>query len=543
MLGSNIICNWDKKYTNKLNSSGKDIMNYNKTSCYTMVLFFLFFGIACTQKTTKPQTMLDKAEEKIFPAPQIDFQTIKLPISEELMKTRLGKVVKLIYDRHLLDYDAKHILNLYLSANYSIYGEPQWALSTVSGQIVFNADDYLLRFSYKNNNWQCDYENTLESVIECMVKIGTIGLKLHVLAGANEETIQREFYYSIDSMLKHLHPRTEYIDPYKGRDNVFQEKATLGMYFGWVGNVKGITHIFKNSEAYKKGLRKGDEITRLNQTAKFSLEMLKNAMYGEANTNILLTIVNSKGEERTVELHYQDQKDFPSVLIDRHQDYLLLRIYKDAYRARREIEARLPVLFSDTSQIRGIVLDLRQVNWTASKFAPIIADLFIDKGVLLQSEYRGKKFMQNDNARPHTPFLNIPLAVIVDSSTSQWAERLAYILKINASGVLIGNELARDAYLLTKFQLNRQAGIWLVNLRVGLAFVYDNKNDKRYLINSSNGELQQLSYCIKDCDEHQCEVTRSPSSCGGDELISSEIEPDSPVYQHAIKALAEIQRR
>jgi carboxyl-terminal processing protease len=83
------------------------------------------------------------------------------------------------------------------------------------------------------------------------------------------------------------------------------------------------------------------------------------------------------------------------------------------------------------------VLDLRDNRGGLLTAGVDTARLFLDQGKVIQQEYRGQP-VETFNVETPGPFINLPLAVLINHDTASAAEILAGALKVNKRADLIG---------------------------------------------------------------------------------------------------------
>ena len=134
-------------------------------------------------------------------------------------------------------------------------------------------------------------------------------------------------------------------------------------------------------------------------------------------------------------------------------------IYDDAYAYFRvlKVEANLAgqlmasyreMAATNKSQIKGVILDLRYAGGADFAAAAAAADCFLNADQPLL-EYGGvvARSTRKDNA------ITVPLAVLVNSKTSEAAEGLAAVLRQTRAGLLLGSPSAGRASLFKDFTL------------------------------------------------------------------------------------------
>jgi hypothetical protein len=137
-----------------------------------------------------------------------------------------------------------------------------------------------------------------------------------------------------------------------------------------------------------------------------------------------------------------------SVIYD--DSYACLRVLKVETNLARDLTAVYrEMAATNKSKIKGVVLDLRFAGGADFAAAAAAADCFLDADApLLEFGGATVRSTKKDNA------ITVPLAVLINSGTSEAAEGLAAVLRQSSAGLLLGSQTAGRAGVFKEFPLN-----------------------------------------------------------------------------------------
>lgn len=257
---------------------------------------------------------------------------------------------------------------------------------------------------------------------------------------------------AIEGMLSVLGDRnTQYIDPESyaaGIDIISGTFEGIGAKVDqdpFTGNIVIVT-TFRSSPAERAGIRTGDVIIAVDgqSTAGWNVTQAVRRIRGPKGTTVTLTVQHRDGTIEEIPI-VRDVIVVPTVTwepaIDESgapaRDVAIVQLQQftqhtvgDLQEALRQIRQR---------GYRAIILDLRS-NPGGSLDATIrVADMFLDRGIILYEVDRGgaKRAVQ---ARQGGEGVDIPVVVLVGPGSASGAEVLASALQDNGRAVLIGEK-------------------------------------------------------------------------------------------------------
>ena len=265
---------------------------------------------------------------------------------------------------------------------------------------------------------------------------------------------------AIKGMVSGLDPHSSYLDK---KDFAEMQEHTQGKFAGLgieITSEDGVVKILnpiEDTPAARAGLQPGDLITRLDDkpVRGMTLDQSVRRMRGEPGTKITLTIFR-KSEERTfpvtitrAEIKVQSVK---AKMIEPGIAYVRITSFQE--RTVPDLGKKLTELYEKDSQIKGLVLDLRNNGGGLLQGAVGVSAAFLPAGTLVvstkgQSEDAKQVFKANvDNYRLSENndvlaelapiFKKVPMVVLVNAFSASASEIVAGALQDHKRATIIG---------------------------------------------------------------------------------------------------------
>ncbi|WP_271271419.1 S41 family peptidase [Aliamphritea hakodatensis] len=274
---------------------------------------------------------------------------------------------------------------------------------------------------------------------------------------------------AIRGMLAGLDPHSTYLEP-----SAFSELQThtsgefggLGIEVGMEdGFVRVITPI-DDTPAQKAGVKAGDLIIKLGDQAVQGMDLndAVELMRGPAGSELVLTIVR-EGEEKPLEITVvRDVIRVASVkqrVLDDGIGYLRITQFQvntgnDLKRAMEKLEAE--------TELKGLVLDLRNNPGGVLRAAVDVSDAFMDEGLIVYT--KGRKANSELQYKATSERLtDIPLVVLINQGSASASEIVAGALQDQGRAVIMGVDSFGKGSVQTVLPLTKERALKLTTAR------------------------------------------------------------------------------
>ena len=275
---------------------------------------------------------------------------------------------------------------------------------------------------------------------------------------------------AIRGMLTDLDPHSEYLAQTDYQD---LDDASRGRYSGIgvsvdVENFRIVVRaILGDSPADRAGINPGDIITSIDGRA-VKGRYLPDAMDeldGEPGTRVTLMLQPPDGEAREVsmEREYLSLPTLSYELLDR--DYGYFRITQFHRDSATDLEQTLASIREGGTQLRGLIIDLRDNPGGVLQPAVAIADGFLDDGLIVSTRGRNASMQMSFEAQPGQWLPGTPLVLMVDRGSASASEVLAGALQDHRRALILGERTFGKGSVQSVLPLRNGSGIKLTTAR------------------------------------------------------------------------------
>lgn len=265
-----------------------------------------------------------------------------------------------------------------------------------------------------------------------------------VRSGISERDIdfQDVEYGAINGMLQILDPHTALLTPdvYRDmKDKTQGEFGGLGIVISIRDGALTIISPIDGTPADIAGLQAGDRIVKIGEfsTVSMSLNDAVNLLRGEPGTTVGVHILRKEWDEpREFEI-VRDIIEVESVeshRLERGIGYVRVKDFQG--NTADNLRGQLDEM--ERSGIRGLVLDLRNNPGGLLAAAIEVADLFLEKGVIVTTAGQGPAQRDVARAGDGDDEPSYPLVVLVNSGSASASEIVAGALQSHRRGLLVG---------------------------------------------------------------------------------------------------------
>jgi len=239
---------------------------------------------------------------------------------------------------------------------------------------------------------------------------------------------------AIKGMLSGIDPHSTYLaaDDYEQlQESTTGEFGGLGVEVGIEDGFIKVISPMDGSPADRAGVRAGDLIIKLDDTParEVTLGDTVDLMRGEPGTDIVLTILRegvSDAFEVTVTREIIQARSVRSRIIEPGYGYI--RVATFSVDTGKEVKSAL-TKFHEETELKGVVLDLRNNPGGVLQSAVGVVDAFITDGLIVYTEGRVENAEMRFEASTEDQSKGVPLVVLINSGSASASEIVAGALQ------------------------------------------------------------------------------------------------------------------
>lgn len=277
----------------------------------------------------------------------------------------------------------------------------------------------------------------------------------------------RLVYGAINGMLSTLDPHSSFMDP---KAYAMLRERQEGHYYGLgisINVVDGditVMSLFEGSPAYKKGVRRGDVIAKINgDDAKgWTSDQAVQKLRGLRGTPVQISIKRG-GYDTLIDVEVvRDEINIPSVpvafLISGDTGYIQLHDFSET--TDRELGVALKDLTG--KGMKRLLLDIRENPGGPLDQAIKVSNRFLPKGnLIVYTRGRIPNSDQDYRAVENSDYTNIPMVVLANRRSASASEIVAGALQDHDRALVVGETTWGKALVQSIYRLSEGAGLAL----------------------------------------------------------------------------------
>ena len=275
----------------------------------------------------------------------------------------------------------------------------------------------------------------------------------------------RVIYSAIDGMLHTLDPHSSFFDP---KSYAQMRERQEGRYYGLgitIQSIDGditVMSIFEGSPAYKKGLRRGDILSKVGDLDMkgWTTDQAVKKLKGPKGTLVNVSI-KRRGYDGLINMDVvRDEVNITTVraafMIDKETGYVKLDQFTET--SDRELGDALQKL--SASGMKRLVFDLRENPGGALDQAIRIANRFLSRGnPIVSTRGRVPNANQNYVATEQGDYIHVPMVALVNRNSASASEIVSGALQDHDRALIVGETTFGKALVQSVYPISEQAGV------------------------------------------------------------------------------------
>jgi carboxyl-terminal processing protease len=281
----------------------------------------------------------------------------------------------------------------------------------------------------------------------------------------DEVPSDRVIYSAIDGMLHTLDPHSSFFDP---KSYAQMRERQEGRYYGLgitIQSIDGditVMSIFEGSPAYKKGLRRGDILSKVGDLDMkgWTTDQAVKKLKGPKGTLVNISI-KRRGYDGLINMDVvRDEVNITTVqaafMIDKETGYVKLDQFTET--SDRELGDALQKL--NASGMKRLVFDLRENPGGALDQAIRIANRFLPRGdMIVTTRGRVPNANQNYVATEQGEYTRFPIVTLVNRNSASASEIVSGALQDHDRALIVGETTFGKALVQSVYPISEQAGV------------------------------------------------------------------------------------
>jgi carboxyl-terminal processing protease len=275
---------------------------------------------------------------------------------------------------------------------------------------------------------------------------------------------------AIKGLLNSLDPHSSFLKPDDFKELQVETKGSfsgIGIEITTKDDMLTVVSPIEDTPAFKAGIQAGDRIIKIED------ESTKDLSIFEA----VKKLRGPKGSEVTISIHREDWTDLEEFTIIRdvipihsvrsdilESGYGYIRISNFQRNTSNDLKKSIKELLEE-SMLKGLVLDLRNSPGGLLDVSVKVADIFLDKGIIVSTRGRIKDQNLEFSAHGDGQDYDFPIVVLINGGTASASEIVAGALQDHERALIMGTQSFGKGSVQTIIPMADGAGLRLTTAR------------------------------------------------------------------------------
>ena len=305
-------------------------------------------------------------------------------------------------------------------------------------------------------------------------KLGVFARVLAYIENNYVEDVDRDklLYGAVNGMVATLDPHTTFMPPDRYRalkEDTDGSYAGIGLETERRGAQLMVVAPIDGTPAAKAGIHAGDRIASIDDipTAGMDYGEALQRMRGAKGTKVRLLVERTgwtAPREFTLTRELIHVVAVEGRLLSPGLGYVRVKTFQE--HTDKALDEALDRLTDKAhGGLKGLVLDLRNNPGGLLDQAVRVADLFLDKGLIVRTRGKGGRLLEEEHARPRGTRSGFPMVVLVDGGTASASEIVAGALQDHRRAVIMGTQTFGKGSVQTIIELDDGSALKLTVAR------------------------------------------------------------------------------
>ncbi len=277
-------------------------------------------------------------------------------------------------------------------------------------------------------------------------------------------------YGAIQGMLTSLDPHSSFLRPEEYKELQVETKGSftgIGIEISLQDGILTVISPIEGTPAYKAGLKAKDKILKIEgkPTKNMTLIQAVRLLRGPKGSKVTISIYR-QGWRRlknvTLTRDVIPIKSVHSRMLEKGYGYVRISNFQD--KTSSDLEDALEKLEKGKG-LKGLVLDLRNNPGGLLDQAVKVADIFLEKGLIVYTDGRIKEQRMRFVAHPNKHHHNYPIVVLVNGGTASASEIVAGALQDQKRALIVGTQTFGKGSVQTIIPLEDGSAVRLTTAR------------------------------------------------------------------------------